>query len=239
MRQHFRTQHPHDTIVVNGKRLPQCPSCGIFQNNAMTTAHQQSKDCLKWTKTQHHRASKATTQRLVRTTTFTIGEMEIENVQEFRYLGRILENRDADTATVDSNLHKARMKWGRLGKILTSQGAYPKVMATFYKAIVESVLLYGAETWVLSKELERKLQSFHHRCARYISREHIRKDDHDQWIAPPSNQVLQNLGLQTIQEYILQRKKTVSTYAKTTDIFQLCKESRPLASAPNQSVWWE
>jgi hypothetical protein len=131
------------------------------------------------------------------------------------------------------------MKWGRAGKILTSQGTPPKMMASFYKAIIQAVLLYGADSWVLTQEMERKLQSFHHRCARYIARKHIRKDGHGQWIAPPSDQVLHSLGLQTVKAYIQQRKNTVSTYAATTDIFKQCEESQPLVSAPNRLVWWE
>jgi hypothetical protein len=238
IRQHFRTQHPNDVIVINGKKLPQCSKCGLFQLNAMTQTHQRSKDCIQWTLTKQHRESKNKTAKMVQQTTFQIGGGLIENVQEFSYLGRILGNRDTDAAAVESNIRKARIKWGQVGKILTSQGAYPMIMAMFYKAIVQSVLLYGAESWVLTQEMERKLQSFHHRCARFIAQEHIEKDDNGEWKSPPSKQVLSKLGLRTVQEYIQQRKNTVSSYAETTNIFEQCKKSQPLASAPNQLVWW-
>jgi hypothetical protein len=204
----------------------------------MNPKHQQSNDCKKWTQIRQHRESRNTTARMVQETVFRTGDEMIGNVQEFSYLGRTLKNSDNDTAAVENNLRKARMKWGRIGKVLTSQGAHPMAMATFYKAIVQSVLLYGAESWVVTLEMERKLQSFHHRCARYIARDHIERNENGEWKVPPSEHVLKKLGLQKIQEYIQQRKSTVSSYAETTDIFIQCKKSKPLASAPNQLVWW-
>ena len=46
-------------------------------------------------------------------------------VTEFRYLGRILTNTDDDWPAVAGNLRKARVKWGRLARILGREGADP------------------------------------------------------------------------------------------------------------------
>jgi hypothetical protein len=62
---------------------------------------------------------------------------------------------------------RAKEKWGMICRILSSEDASPKVMGTFYKTIVQSVLLYGSESWVLTKPMIKKLASFHRRCARY------------------------------------------------------------------------
>ena len=35
---------------------------------------------------------------------------------------------------------------------------------------MKSVLLYGCETWLVTKEIQRKIQTFVNRCARYILR---------------------------------------------------------------------
>jgi Reverse transcriptase (RNA-dependent DNA polymerase) len=239
MRQHFRTQHHRDTIIVDGTTMPKCTKCGISVHNALSNRHQQSQDCIKWTLIREQRQSNVSQQETARNTVFTTGGEKIENVTEFKYLGRILTNKDSDSAAVESNLQKARMKWGRISRLLTREGTYPKAMASFYKAIVQSVLLYGSESWVLSQEMERKLQSFHHRCARYIAREHIQQDEQGNWTAPPSASVLEKTGLCTVQEYIRRRKATILEYARTTEILQKCKASSPLASAPNQLVWWE
>ena len=39
-----------------------------------------------------------------------------------------------------------------------------------YNACVKSVLLYRCETWLVTKEIQRKIQTFVNRCLRYILR---------------------------------------------------------------------
>jgi len=39
-----------------------------------------------------------------------------------------------------------------------------------FNACVESVLLYGCETWFVTKDIQHKLQTFVNRCLRYILR---------------------------------------------------------------------
>ena len=39
-----------------------------------------------------------------------------------------------------------------------------------FNACVKSVLLYGCETWLVTNEIQRKIQTFVNRCLRYILR---------------------------------------------------------------------
>ena len=71
-------------------------------------------------------------------------------VTEFRYLGKILTRTDDDWPAVARNLQKARVTWGRLVRILGREGADPKVSHNFYIAVTHQVLLFGAESWVLT-----------------------------------------------------------------------------------------
>ena len=68
-----------------------------------------------------------------------------------------------DWLAVVGNLGKARKSWGRLSRILSREGADPKLSVNFYKAVSQAVLLFGAETWVLTPRMERDLDSFHYR----------------------------------------------------------------------------
>jgi hypothetical protein len=65
---------------------------------------------------------------------------------------------------------------GRLGRLLSKEKADPKSMASVNKAVVQAMLLYGSESWVLTQQMEKSLQSFHHKGARYITGQHIRKN---------------------------------------------------------------
>ncbi len=99
-------------------------------------------------------------------TVFNIDGQVMETVSEFKYLGRILEEGDSDVPTVNRNIKRATGTWGMIGRVLSSEGASPRAMGSFYKVVVQSVLLYGSESWVLSKAMMKKLKSFHKRRAR-------------------------------------------------------------------------
>ena len=53
------------------------------------------------------------------------------NVTLFRYLGRVMMVGDDDWPEVVVNLQKARNSCGRLSRILSREGAYPKVSGHF------------------------------------------------------------------------------------------------------------
>jgi hypothetical protein len=245
MRQHFRNMHsPEDRILIEEEGLlPRCGKCHLFQKN-VGQAHQSSADCKRWAAVFQKREDYAENKAVVAETVFYVAGVQVKTVKEFKYLGRILSDDDSNEPCVDRNLARARKAWGRISRILSSEGAAPKVMATFYKTIVQSVLLYGAESCVLSKTVESKLKGFHRRCARYITGQHIRPNDPDdldgEWSYPPTATVLEAAGLWPIQEYIRRRRDTVLRFASQRFIYQQCQESSPLViSMENQLVWWD
>ena len=93
----------------------------------------------------------------------------IESVTEFCYLGRIFTVIDDDWPEVVGNLRKAEKSWGRLAKVLSREGADPKVSWAFYIAVTQAVLLFGSETWVLTARMEKALDSFQSRVARKLT----------------------------------------------------------------------
>ena len=60
---------------------------------------------------------------------------------------------DDDWPAVARNLYRARTTWGRLERILGREGADPMVSRMFYIAVTQQVLLFGAESWVLTGNL--------------------------------------------------------------------------------------
>ena len=64
----------------------------------------------------------------------------------FKYLGRVLTEGDDDWAEVAGNLSKSRKSWVRMTLILRREGADPKVSGLFFNAVVQAVLIFGAET---------------------------------------------------------------------------------------------
>ena len=74
-----------------------------------------------------------------------------------------------DWTAVVGNLREAKRSWERLTKVLSREGADPKVSRTFYIAVTQAVLLLGLETWVLTAGKEKSLESFQTRFAQKIA----------------------------------------------------------------------
>jgi hypothetical protein len=178
MRAHFRNKHSrHDRLIIEEEGLlPRCEECGMFSSTAASASHRETAFCKNETATYQKRKTFEENQRMAAETVFTANGEPIETVKDFKYLGRILSDNDSDEACVERNLKRAKGKWGMVCRILSSEDASPKVTGTFYKTIVQSVLLYGSESWVLTKPMIRKLTSFHRRCARYITGIHIKTE---------------------------------------------------------------
>jgi hypothetical protein len=92
------------------------------------------------------------------------GEL-LEKVDLFQYLGRILAQDDDDVRAVRNQIKKVGEIWARVGQVLTAENMPPKVSAKFYKAIVQSVFLYGSKTWNLMTTALVQLEGFHIRAA--------------------------------------------------------------------------
>ena len=69
-------------------------------------------------------------------------------MEVFKYLGRLIAYDDEDTQAVRGNLKKARRVWVRISRVLRAENASPRVCGMFYKATVQSVLLFGSDIWL-------------------------------------------------------------------------------------------
>ena len=92
---------------------------------------------------------------------------------------------DNNWPAVVGNLSKARKSWGRLSRILRWEGADARVSGNVFKAVVQAVLLFGAETWVLTLRTERAMESFQHRAARQITGRQPQRRRDERWTYPP------------------------------------------------------
>jgi hypothetical protein len=154
---------------------------------------------------------------------FYVGNVPLETVTEYKYLGRPLSTDDTDNAAVSLNISKATHTWFRMYRILSSDANDSITMACFYLAVVQAKLLYGSETWVLSRHLRDHLKRFHARCACYMAHCHICHVPDGTWEYPPTSEVLESCGLSTIEMYIVRCKTTLlNHYAESHSALYHC-----------------
>jgi hypothetical protein len=123
---------------------------------------------------------------IVANTVFTVNGMPLKQVNTFKYLGHVLDKKDNDWPTINHNIKRARIAWGRIWKVLSTERADMNAMTFVYRAVVQAVLLYGAESCVVTSTMAQKLEALHHRCARYITRKHMQENPDGSWTYPPA-----------------------------------------------------
>ena len=76
----------------------------------------------------------------------------------------------------------------------------------FFKVVVQSVLLFGSEMWVMDTRLLRDMGTFYNQVSCYIIiRQHRRQPDRS-WVYPPIVEDMEEAGLWSVEEYITQWK---------------------------------
>jgi hypothetical protein len=109
----------------------------------------------------------------------------------------------------------------------------------FYKAAVQTVLLYGSETWVLSPDMLAKLEAFHRRIAKCLTGRdvfYLRRERHRD--CSPLGNTMKEAGLWPLEEYITRRRNRLVDFVVTRPLFALCKEAADLGlGKPDQYPW--
>ena len=244
MRRHFVSRHPVDSVHIRqeGPRpLPKCTRCGMqLPSGKLTSQHYSSRLCVEGQARRQQR--EALNQiALANEQEFTIYGEVLQRTATFKYLGRPMSRVDSDWPAMHRNLRRARQKWARASKILGRQGASPKTCGHLYVAVVQSLLLYGAETWVVSPDMLSILSGFHNRCARRIAGLHPRLDRRtNTWVRGDMEEVYKLTSLRPIEEYLQKRQNTIAEYVATRPIYHLCRESsRKRGSMDSRRIhWW-
>ncbi len=171
MRQHFRDIHPTDLVKVPKEgRLDRCKRCGM-QVHPLYPRHRLSKECQVGVERRQQREM-AVTAALALRQQFTIHGDVLERVEVYKYLGWMMAQDNDDTQAVRAQLWKARATWARVEKVLQGENTPPTVAAKFYLAIIQAILLYGSETWVISPQAMAQLEGFHIRAAWRMAQKH-------------------------------------------------------------------
>jgi hypothetical protein len=82
---------------------------------------------------------------------------QIKAVNKFKYLGSILQATGATALEIEKRISEGRRVSGMLNSVLWSKSILHKTQKFMYQALVQSILLYGAEIWTLNTQLANTL----------------------------------------------------------------------------------
>ena len=96
-----------------------------------------------------------------------------------------------------------------IARVLEKTGATVRSHEMMYTEVSQSVILYISETWVVTGEMLKVLEGFHHWETRRITGMTATLGANGKWKYPPMATALESAGLHTIMVYIRRRKATI------------------------------
>ena len=100
------------------------------------------------------------------------------------------------------------------------------------------MLLFGAETWVVTPNMERALSGFLHGAARRLTGRQARRANNGEWYYPSLEGAMREAGLTDIRKSIANRQNTVAQYIATRPLLNLCEGARVRGGAKVPMRWW-
>ena len=170
--------------------------------------------------------------------TFTAYGDSLHRVEVFKYLGRLVSYDDVNTQAIRWNLKKCRKTWARISKVLRAKNTSPWVCGMFYRATVQSMLLYGSVTRTLAPANLAMMEGFHVHTACHMAGMMPRKRG-NVWEYLKSREVLAAVGLRSVEHCIGVRRATIARWITHRPIFDLCKETERRRGSTPRQFWWE
>jgi hypothetical protein len=81
---------------------------------------------------------------------FTVHKDVLKWVEVYKYLRRMMAQEDNDDQVLRAQLLKACATWAQVGHVLWNKNTSLLIAVRFYQAVVQAILFYGSETWVIS-----------------------------------------------------------------------------------------
>ena len=110
-----------------------------------------------------------------------VDNCRFNKVQTFKYLGDSVSCAGGPCDAIRNRIQAAWQRWKTLAQLLMRQDIPLAARSGVYKACLRPVLLYGSETWPMTKELELKLERTEMKMLRWMQRirltDHIRNSD--------------------------------------------------------------
>ena len=107
-----------------------------------------------------------------------------------------------------------------------------------YLAVVQSVMLYRLDTWVMAPRVGSVLGGFHHRVDRRLVGMQPLQGRYGVWVYPPLEEVMAEVGLQEVDTYISRRQNTVTQFIATRPIMGLCLAAYWIPGPRVSKRWW-
>ena len=151
--------HPQDLFDMPREGCyPKCSRCRMQVNpEARVLQGAKSRKAMHAARLQRKAVSDSVLDMVSKV--YAYGE-ELERVEVFKYLGRLIAFDDDDTQAVRGNLKRPRRICARIWRVLRADNASTRVCGIFYKATVRLSVSLGARPGVSRPQVLRYWRAF-------------------------------------------------------------------------------
>ena len=205
MRVHFWHRHVRNTVVILDEvnlPHPKCPQYDILVPWKSLNGTHICTPYFTLGAEQKRRRLAAEEEREVTARAFSAYGCPLEMVTSFRYLGRVILEADEDWPEVVTKSYRARAFWRRMTRIFSREEAAPQVSGIFFKAVVQAVLLFGLETWVVVPQMGKSLRGFQDQVERPLTGRLPWRTLDEKWTHNLVVTAREEVGFLAMEEYI-------------------------------------
>ncbi|KAJ4431805.1 hypothetical protein ANN_20410 [Periplaneta americana] len=99
-------------------------------------------------------------ENIVRNGTIKVGDLSLEEVEKFKYLGATVTNINDTREEIKRRINMGNACYYTLEKLLSSSLLSKNLKVRIYKTVILPVILYACETWNLTLRQEQRLRVF-------------------------------------------------------------------------------
>ena len=104
--------------------------------------------------------------------------------------------------------------------VLSREGADERTSGQIYLAVVQSVMLYGSEMWVLTSRIGSFLGRLHHRVTQRLTGRQPWQERYGVWVYPPLDSAMAEATLQYLKTYVYRHQNRVAQFIVTRPIVE-------------------
>ena len=194
---------------------PRCFLCDMLVPwKALNRIHRRTAQCTRGAE-QKRQGLAEEEEREVITRVFSAYGRPLEMATSLKYLGRVISETDNEWTAVVRILEREKTVWSRISRILSREGSKPLVSGFFFKAVIQAVLLFGAETWVATPCMGKALGGFQTQVKRRLTGQLLWRKTEGKRRYNSAAVAREAAGFLTIEEYVRRRQNTVAQYIAT------------------------
>ena len=133
----------------------------------------------------------------------------------FKYLRRVISETEDNCPEVVSNLAQGKTVWRRMSHILSREGTTPLVSGFFLKVLIQAILIFVVETWMVTPRMGTDLGGFQTQVARRLTRHFPRRATDRTRKYTSEAAAREAAGFLTMGEFIRRRQSTSAHYIAT------------------------